>query len=478
MAFPQILAPAGNRDAFLAAIAAGADAVYCGLKSFSARMEAKNFNLDELAALTDLARARGIDVYVAMNTLVKTEELEQVAAAIYELGRVVGPSALIVQDPAVLALAQQVGFKGELHVSTLAGGTFPLALETLRRFKQITRVVTPRELSVDEIKTMAAACPPGIDLEVFVHGALCYAVSGRCYWSSFLGGKSGLRGRCVQPCRRRYSQGGDRGRYFSCLDLSLDVLVKVLAGIPQVRAWKIEGRKKGPHYVYYAVTAYRMLRDEGRDPKAKKAALSLLEQSLGRVGTHYNFLSQRPQEPLQAGVRTASGMMVGKVKGPANAPYLSPRLALLSGDRLRIGYEDEGGRQTIVIKAGVPAQGRYGVKPGKGQRSLHGMPVFLTDRREKALQEYIQELGNALKPVQSASAGRFAWKLKPVKSASARPFDMVVRRRPSSSDGGRQTQSGLWLSPQIVSQLSASQAAHAWWCLVVAAAGNLAGQSS
>ena len=116
---------------------------------------------------------------------------------------------------------------------------------------------------------MAAQCPDDLGLEVFVHGALCYAVSGRCYWSSYLGGKSGLRGRCVQPCRRFYHQKSQNGRFFSCYDLSIDVLVKVMLDIPAIHAWKIEGRKKGPHYVYYTTRAYQLLRDYARkDPQA------------------------------------------------------------------------------------------------------------------------------------------------------------------------------------------------------------------
>ena len=122
-------------------------------------------------------------------------------------------------------------------------------------------MVLPRELSIDEIRQMDEEAPEDMDFEMFVHGALCWCVSGRCYWSSYLGGKSGLRGRCVQPCRRIYKQKGREGRFFSCQDLSIDVLVKTLAEIPHIRSLKIEGRKKGPHYVYHVVTAYRMLLD-------------------------------------------------------------------------------------------------------------------------------------------------------------------------------------------------------------------------
>ena len=158
-----------------------------------------------------------------------------------------------------------------------------------------------------------------------------------------MGGKSGLRGRCVQPCRRRYTQTGQTHRYFSCQDLSVDVLAKVLLSIPKVRTWKIEGRKKGPHYVYYTVRAYRMLRDHHRNSKMKKDALHLLGRALGRTGTHYNFLPQRPQSPVNLNSQTGSGLLVGKIKGSRQNSYYNTREELFPGDILRVGYEDETG---------------------------------------------------------------------------------------------------------------------------------------
>jgi U32 family peptidase len=243
---PEILAPAGNRAAFLAGLAAGADAIYCGLKSLSARMEAKNFSLEELASLVRLAHDRDVKVYVTVNVLLKPDELDRAGRLIDDLGRHVKPDALIVQDLGVVALARQTGFEGEIHLSTLANVGFPQSLGFIARKLPVNRVVIPRELSIDEIKAMAAACPESMGLETFVHGALCYGVSGRCYWSSYMGGKSGLRGRCVQPCRRHYRQEGRTARAFSCQDFSVDVLVKILGQVTKVRGWKIEGRKKGP----------------------------------------------------------------------------------------------------------------------------------------------------------------------------------------------------------------------------------------
>ena len=258
-----------------------------------------------------------------------------------------------------------------------------------------------------------------------MHGALCYSVSGRCYWSSFLGGRSGLRGRCVQPCRRQYRQRNDARRHFSCMDLSHDVLVKVLGTIPQVRTWKIEGRKKGPHYVYYTVRAYRMLRDEGHDPQKKREALQLLEQSLGRPATHYRFLPQRPQTPLQPGTPTGSGLLVGTVKGPAHSPYIAPRQPLLAGDVLRVGYEDDAGHAIVRVRQPVGRNGRLPFRPGRGGQSGSRRPVFLTDRREPALHRRLTELESALLDVPESADRQPSAKVllpKPIRLKGDRPL--------------------------------------------------------
>jgi U32 family peptidase len=359
---PQILAPAGNNASFLAALAAGADAVYCGLKAFSARMASDNFQMEELVKLTCLAHEKGVKIYVTLNTLVKTSELESMAELLYQLRQQVKPDGLIIQDMAVLQLARQVNYQGELHLSTLANLSLTSALLSADKVLGINRVVLPRELHIDEIKSMAKACPHGLGLEIFVHGALCYAVSGRCYWSSYLGGKSGLRGRCVQPCRRRYTHQGKNERFFSCMDLGLDVLVKVLGAIPQIKAWKIEGRKKGPHYVYYTTRAYRLMRDKGSDPQCKKEALELLGYVLGRPTTHYFFLPQRPQKPITSEGQTGSGLLIGNIKGGKNQPHLVPREQLFDGDLLRIGYEDEKWHTLIKVNKWVPKNGRLVIK--------------------------------------------------------------------------------------------------------------------
>ena len=456
---PAILAPAGNRAAFLAALAAGADAVYCGLKSMSARMEAKNFSLEEMTQLVGLAHARGVKVYVTVNALLKPDELDRVGRMIDGLARQVLPDALIVQDLGVVALARQAGFAGEIHLSTLANVSFPKALGFIGRSLEVARVVVPRELSIDEIKAMAKACPKNVDLEAFLHGALCYGVSGRCYWSSYMGGLSSLRGRCVQPCRRHYRQEDQTSRRFSCQDYSVDVLVKILAQVPKVRAWKIEGRKKGPHYVYYTVSAYRMLRDQGQDSQTKRSALDLLEQGLGRASTHYNFLPQRPQAPIDTRRQTASGLFMGKVQGPAKNPWVMVRQALLPGDVLRVGYEDEAGHAICRVTRHVPKKGRYPLNLGGSKTPRPGAPVFLTDRREKALEEMLAAIEADAPPPATPAPSAFRTALPRSVQPRNRPVDVRVSRTPSRS--GRKLV-GAWLSETIVANIGKSAPANLW----------------
>ena len=460
---PAILAPAGNTESFLAAVAAGADAVYCGLKQFSARMEAKNFALEELIRLSRFAHDKGVGVYIALNSLLKTEDLKKAAILVAQLEKDVKPDALIIQDLSLIRIAGEAGYTGELHLSTLANVSFPSALKFVTEKMGVDRVVIPRELNIDEIKGMADACPTGLELEIFVHGALCYGVSGRCYWSSFLGGKSGLRGQCVQPCRRWYLQEDKKEKFFSCRDYSIDVLAKVLHKIPQIAAWKIEGRKKGPHYVYYTVQAYRILRDEADDPQSKKTALGLLERSLGRPGTHYFFLPQRPYNPIETGQQTGSGLLMGKLTLDGPNSVLRPNEALLTGDTLRVGYENESWHQVLKIRQAVPKRGRLVIKPEKGQRPVSGTPVFLIDRREPELRKILAEMDAATKAMVVKESSRVE---------VAVPFPVPLRKRTSSmemrvyrtvSERSAKTPYGIWLSKEWIKRpVKISQQTGCW----------------
>ncbi|WP_272700056.1 peptidase U32 family protein [Desulfovibrio sp. Fe33] len=468
---PEIMAPAGDGNAFLAAVAAGADAVYVGLKHFSARMQAQNFSISELARLASLGRDRGTKTYVAMNTLVKPQDVESAGRLIDRLQKNVKPFALIVQDLAMLTLARQAGFTGELHLSTLANVTHPAGLEIAKKLGA-NRVVLPRELNLDEVKLMAEACPKDLDLEIFVHGALCHCVSGRCYWSSYLGGKSGLRGRCVQPCRRLYTQGKDKPeRLFSCSDLSLDVLTKPLLSMNRVTAWKIEGRKKGPHYVYYTVKAYQMLRDNPQDGQAKKTAMELLDQALGRPSSHALFLPQRPFQPVQPKEETSSGRLIGEIKRDQKKLFFEPREQLETGDLVRVGYEDQPGHRTIPIRRRVPKRGRMDIpfsKQHTGPALPTGTKVFLVDRREPELMKRIKELEKELDffpaPEPKESTFTPTWpKAAPRSRTRTRSEAVTLYRQPSK--GKIWDRAAYWLERSIVGKVPSKIASRAQWWL-------------
>ncbi len=530
----EILAPAGDRDSFLAALAAGADAVYLGLKHFSARMEAENFGLTELARLTELAHSQETKVHVAMNTLLKPGDLASAWRLAGRLGREACVDALIIQDLALLDLARQAGFTGSLNLSTLANLSHPLALAQARAMGA-GRVILPRELSIDEIRLMDSACPEGLELECFVQGALCYCVSGRCYWSSYLGGKSGLRGRCVQPCRRLYAKAQDAGRQgrngqegarlktaqnssrpesrpknkkspgkpglrlFSCADLELGALVRLLLELPNIASWKIEGRKKGPHYVFHAVSAYRLLRDHPDEPRARKDAEELLALALGRPGTKARFLPQGADtRPMQPDAQTSSGLLCGKVRiEPDGACLLKPHFALLPGDYLRLGVEDERWHTTIPVRRSVPKGGSLLLRLQRHKTPKAGTPIFLIDRREPELEAILSEqrkrLGLLERPGQAyGPQAQAAPKMpEPFAHKGAKPTQILVlpglgkgepgengpdMAGPATQRGARQKGrppagagrlgrlfKGLWLSPKA-EHLSPSLAPRvSWW---------------
>ncbi|MDR2573348.1 MAG: U32 family peptidase [Desulfovibrio sp.] len=475
---PEILAPAGDTDCFLAALAAGADAVYLGLKHFSARMQAKNFGLTELSRLTDLAHEHGRRVYIAMNTLIKPGELPAAFRLAARLVRQVNPDGLIMQDMAMLDIARQAGFEKGLFLSTLANFTHPYALEAASRLGA-SRVILPRELSIDEIRVMDAACPEGLTLECFVHGALCYCVSGRCWWSSYMGGKSGLRGRCVQPCRRVYRQTAGQGRkaarmaregrFFSCLDLSLDVLTKTLLTMPHVTSWKIEGRKKGPHYVYHVVTAYRMLRDSPSDARAKKAAWEFLNMALGRPPTRARFLPAKAVVPTEPSGQTSSGLLAGKIHTePGGGVFVKPHFELLPKDYLRIGVEDEYWHATLSVNRRVPKAGTLILKLPKHKTPKSGTSVFLIDRREPELTRILEKWRAEAAGLPGRPSGDVAAKPKlpqPFGVSKTRP-DMQLRAsvpHGKETRAARRGQTALWLSPRSATLSRTVTPRIVWW---------------
>jgi putative protease len=238
----------------------------------------------------------------------------------------------------------------------------------------------------------------------------------------------------------------------------------VLLSIPEVSVWKIEGRKKGPHYVYYTVKAYQKLRDHVGNARERKDALALLAWSLGRTGTHYYFLPQRPQNPVNPESQTGSGFLIGRVKGAAEGAYVDSREELLSGDLLRVGYEDEAWHTIIRIGKHVPKKGRLYIRQ-KGRRKIaKGAPVFLTDRREKALAKMIDELEASLpKVTPMAPSSNYRVRIPRRSLKTAPPLDLWVGR--SLMGGRHRGKTGLWLSPDVLKTTPKRLFSDIWWWL-------------
>ncbi|HKL27350.1 MAG TPA: U32 family peptidase [Desulfuromonadales bacterium] len=331
---PEILAPAGSLETFFAAFDHGADAVYVGLKDFSARAKAKNFTLDDLAQMTAYARRKTGRVYLALNTLVKEAELPRLTE-ILAAAEAIGVDALILQDLGVWRLAREFFPSLKLHASTQLTIHNTAGVKILENMG-FSRVVLARELSLEEIGTIYRQT--ALDLEHFIHGAHCFSLSGQCSFSSWLGGMSGNRGRCAQPCRRRYHHKGKDGYFFSPNDLSaIDLLPELAAA--GVMSFKIEGRMKSAEYVANVVAAYRQVLDATPDERsaAVAAAKQLLKTSFGRPPTKGFLPGPAPTDIVNPATRGATGIPLGTVESVAGRRIgFTSREPLNKGDRLRI----------------------------------------------------------------------------------------------------------------------------------------------
>ncbi len=339
---PELLAPAGGLEAGLAAFQYGADAVYLGLQRYSARADAQNFTLDELDRLLGYARSLTPRrrCFVAANTLVLDGELYGLVETLGALAEL-GADAVIVQDLGVARVARRHFPELELHASTQLAAHSAGAVETLRDLG-FSRVTLARELTLAEIR--AAAAVPGVEVETFLHGALCYAYSGLCLFSSLLLGRSGNRGRCAYPCRDRWevtsfngalrpaqgerttsaacSEGLRGGFAFSMKDLALPDHVGALRAAG-VACLKIEGRKKAPLYVAAAVDFYRRLLDGTLPPAERPAREADLQATFARPWTTLFLDDHRSQDGAdrdRVGHRgTPVGAVEAVVKGAGRA---------------------------------------------------------------------------------------------------------------------------------------------------------------
>lgn len=330
----ELLAPAGNIEAFFAAMEFGADAVYVGLKEFSARAKAKNFNRDELERMIFYAQERRKKIFLAINTLVKEKELTHLID-ILAMVEAQGIDAVILQDLGVWRLARKHFPELKLHASTqlTIHNTAGVMMAEQLGF---SRAVLARELCLEEIAFIRSKTT--LELEHFVHGAHCFSLSGQCSFSSWLGGMSGNRGRCAQPCRRRYLHKGKYGYHFSPNDLSAIEMLPELSRAG-VKSFKIEGRMKSSEYVAIVVKAYRMVLDASEQMRSSAIceAKEILKQSFGRPLTQGFLPDKAPKDLINPNTQGATGKKVGKIESCQNnqLTFLT-REPLHVGDRVRV----------------------------------------------------------------------------------------------------------------------------------------------
>jgi len=351
---PELLAPAGSIESFYAAIEAGADAVYLGTSDFNARLRAKNFTVRTLSTLIPYAHSRSVKVYVTINTLIKQQEIEQVLNLLYQLEQL-RVDAVIAADIGLMRLSAAHFPKLNIHASTQTAVHNSCGADFLKTFG-VKRVVLSRELSVDEIRETRRKS--SIELEVFIHGALCYSISGQCLASSFIGGASGNRGRCTQVCRRKFNLqcchndydqqviNKDDGYYFSPFDLQGVYCTAKLAKAG-VSSFKIEGRMKSAEYVDRVVRAYRHVIDF---PGEASTAAQKLVYDFGRPKTSF-FLDGRKGNYIDPFYPAGVGIFLGSIiKCDNNSLTLSSDIntAIDTGDRLRI--QPQNGFEGVMCK--------------------------------------------------------------------------------------------------------------------------------
>ena len=354
----ELLAPAGSMEAVAAAVQNGADAVYLGYGDFNARRNAKDFSREEFAAAVSYCHVRGAKVYLTLNTLLTDRELPRAAEFAVEASTL-GADAVLIQDLGVLRMLRQVAPDLPVHAST------QMTIHNLDGVKMaadlgLTRAVLSRELSRDQIAYICQHSP--IEIEVFAHGALCMCYSGQCFLSSVIGGRSGNRGLCAQPCRLKYGWMDRADSYpLSLKDLSLAGHLRELRKMG-VACVKLEGRMKRPEYVAIVTGIYARAIREDREPTAEE--LEQLQAAFSRQGfTQGYYLDQQggdmfgvreeTREPKELFAQARNTYQSGEAQRVPVTFYAMIR----PGEAAHVGVEDPEGR-VATVEGAVPEAAR------------------------------------------------------------------------------------------------------------------------
>ncbi|WP_282126706.1 peptidase U32 family protein [Marinifilum flexuosum] len=383
---PELLLPVGNPEMFHAAVKGGADAVYLGLRQFNARGRASNFTSSQLLALIKIAKKNNIKVYLTLNTVIKNEELPDLLDTL-NLIQKTGIDAIIIQDWGVYYLVKKHFPKITVHASTQMAHHNSLGAIYCKS-KDFERVVMARELTLPELKEIRKKSD--IELEIFMHGALCYSFSGMCLFSSFLGGSGANRGLCAQPCRRFYETGKEKSYVFSLKDnQAVDVLPELMKmGVESI---KVEGRLKPAEFVYNVSRAYRKVIDNND----LKTAKEILAYDMGREKTGY-FLAGNVNKAITENTNT--GILIGTVeKRSRNSVIFSSSHEIQMGNRIRFKQKNGEPQKAVKVKEFKElSNGTYQLEIGNVVAEK-GDQVYLAGMMQEKFPNKFREEGKPLK---------------------------------------------------------------------------------
>ena len=378
---PELLAPVGNTESFYAALNGGANAIFMGLQEFNARGRASNFTRPMLQLAVGKAHDKNVKVYITLNTLIKNKELDQLVDVLSFLASL-KVDGIIIQDWGVYYIARRFFPKLVLHASTQMGNHNSAGVN-FAASKGIVRTVLARELTMPELEKIAKESKA--ELELFVHGALCYSFSGMCLFSSYLGGQGANRGLCKQSCRRFYQNGEEQHALFSLKDNQQLNNLKRLTELG-IHSFKIEGRMKSADYVFQVCSAYRMALD---DPENMVAAAEMLESDMGREKTSY-FLGGDISDGITDDPST--GKLIGQVTEVTRKTIsFESNLKLNEGYRLRIRNNNEDEQLYIKMENFTSNANLYHITTDLSGKIKKGDDVLLVRLKT---QSFSSRLGN------------------------------------------------------------------------------------
>ena len=440
--YPEILAPCGTMAAFRAALSAGADAMYMALKQYGARAYAANFELSELLQVIEEAHLHERKIYLTLNTLLTDEEMRRIPEVMDPL-YYAGLDAVLVQDFGLARFLRERYPKQELHASTQMN---ICSIEGAGYAKKLgfSRVVPARELSLAELSEIREKV--GVEVEAFVHGAMCYCYSGRCYLSSFLGGRSGNRGKCAQPCRRKW----DGSYRLSMKDLCTlrDVPELVAAGIDSL---KIEGRMKNEYYAAACVDAYKTMVEDVRLGVFSEEKAARYEERLAEVfnrgGFTHGYLNRHSgPDMLDETMPGRAGVLIGEIDSVLSGKVrLVTEKDLNRGDALEIRISPEKEPIKLTLAEGAK-KGTEVILASPGTRMLHpGLPIYRV--RNARLMAELENRFIMLRP-------RIPLRMT-VTLAAGQPITLlgeILREEPDSPEGTVPTGENVYLTGAVAQQ--------------------------